>query len=108
MRFYDIPVNDLRITVTESKTQIQRIAMELPKDREAIKALKEKLSKAFGQPGGDSSNDFSSFDEGALQVWKDSSRLIGVYTDKSFDTAAKIDHAPTVNILFVKPAETNY
>jgi hypothetical protein len=107
MQFYDIPVSYLRIQVNDSQTNIERISIQLPKSREEVKALKEKLNKAYGQPGEDSSNDFSTADEGQLLVWKNEHQLIGLYTDKTFETTAKIAQAPTVDIVFVKPAETN-
>lgn len=107
MQFYDIPVSNLRIQINDSKTHIERVSMDLPTSKETVKALKEKLSKAFGQPGADSSNDFSSSDEGEVQVWKNNNQLIGVYTDKNFETAAETRNPPTVNVVFFKPEETN-
>lgn len=106
MQFYDLPVKNLRISVAEDQQHLERLSMDLPENKEAVNALKQQLTKTYGQPGEDSSRDFSFNDEGVVLVWKNNNQLIGMYTDKDFATAAKIEHAPTINILFVKPEET--
>jgi len=106
MQFYDLPVKHLRISIAPDEQHLERLSMDLPKNKEAVNTLKQQLSKTYGQPGGDSSQNFSSRDEGELLVWKNDHQLIGMYIDKDFGTAAKIEHAPTIEILFVKPEET--
>ncbi|SEW52528.1 hypothetical protein [Chitinophaga arvensicola] len=107
MQFYDLPVKNLHISIVDDQQHIQRLAMDLPKDKEAVNTLKTQLNKAYGQPGEDAGNDFSAFEEGDVLVWKGKDRLIAMITSKDFATAAKIEKAPKIDILFVKPEETN-
>lgn len=107
LRFQDIPVRYMSFSMSDDQLHVSNIDIKLFKHKEDVKALKDKLTKAYGQPGGDSSNDFSTFDDEELLVWKDNHQLVGLFTEKNFETVAKITKEPTVHIVFVKPEEIN-
>ena len=107
LQFYEIPVKYMSFSMADDHLNISSINVNLFKKKEDVHALKDKLTKAYGQPGADSSNDFSTSDDEELLVWKNNHQLIGLTTEKNFETVAKVTKEPTVHMMFVKPEEIN-
>jgi hypothetical protein len=107
LQLYGMPVNYMSFDMSDDQLHLRSIHVNMFKNKEDVNALKDKLTKAYGQPGGDSTNDFSAADNEDLQVWKNGQQLIGLFTEKNFATVPKVTKEPSVRILFVKPAEIN-
>jgi hypothetical protein len=107
LQLYDIPVSYMSVYMSDDQLHLRSIHVNMFKKKEDVQALKDKLTKAYGQPGADSSNDFSTSDNEDLLVWKNGQQLVGLFTEKNFETAAKVTKEPTVEVMFVKPEEIN-
>lgn len=107
LQFHEIPVNYMSFDMSDDQLHLRSIHVNMFKKKEDVKALKDKLTKAYGQPGADSSDDFSTSDDEELLVWKNGQQLVGLFTEKNFETVAKVTKEPSLQILFVKPEEIN-
>lgn len=107
LQLYEIPVKYISLYMSDDHLHLRSIHVNMFKKKEDVHALKDKLTKAYGQPGADSSNDFSTSDDEDLLVWKNGQQLVGLFTEKNFETAAKVTREPTVEVMFVKPEEIN-
>lgn len=107
LQLYEIPVNYMSFDMSDDHLHLRSIQINMFKKKEDVKALKDQLTKVYGQPGADSSNDFSTSDNEDLLVWKNGQQQVGLFTEKNFETVAKVTKEPAVRILFVKPEEIN-
>ncbi|HEY9259461.1 hypothetical protein [Chitinophaga sp.] len=107
LQLYEIPANYMSFSMAEDQVHISSIHVNMFKKKEDVKALKDKLTKAYGQPGADSANDFSSSDDEEMLVWKNGQQSIGLSTEKNFETVVALTKEPSVQILFVTPTAIN-